>query len=80
MVYGSIASIILLMLWLYFSCQIIYIGAALNIAIRNEKLAGEEGVLTEGRLRIDEIKEKYCEYRDIIRGVKKHRGKKKKEK
>ena len=74
MVYGSIASIILLMLWLYFSCQIIYIGAALNIAIRNEKTAGEEGMLTEGRIRIREIRNKYYEYKNIIRKLARRKG------
>ena len=32
LVYGSLASLILLMLWMYFACQIIYLGAAWNIA------------------------------------------------
>ena len=36
LVYGSLASLILLMLWLHFSCQILYLGAALNIAIRDD--------------------------------------------
>ena len=35
LVYGSLASLILLMFWLFLCCQIIYIGAALNIAIRD---------------------------------------------
>ena len=35
LVYGSLTSMILLMLWLFFSCQAMYIGAALNIAIRD---------------------------------------------
>ena len=35
LVYGSLASMILLMFWLYLCCQIIYLGAALNIAIRD---------------------------------------------
>lgn len=35
LVYGSLASIILLMFWLFICCQIIYIGAAFNIALRN---------------------------------------------
>ena len=34
LVYGSLASLILLMFWLYLCCQIIYLGAALNSAIR----------------------------------------------
>ena len=33
LVYGSLASLILLMLWLFLCCQIIYLGAALNIAL-----------------------------------------------
>lgn len=35
LVYGSLASVILLMFWLFMSCQIIYIGAAFNITLRN---------------------------------------------
>lgn len=35
LVYGSLASLILLMFWLFLSCQVIYLGAALNIAIRD---------------------------------------------
>lgn len=35
LVYGSLASIILLMFWMFILCQVIYMGAALNIAIRN---------------------------------------------
>lgn len=35
LVYGSLATIILLMFWLYLCCWVIYLGAALNIAIRN---------------------------------------------
>jgi len=35
LVYGSLASVILLMLWLYTSCLVIYCGAAFNIALRN---------------------------------------------
>lgn len=41
LVYGSLASLILLMFWLFLCCQVIYIGAALNIAIWNEKRRGE---------------------------------------
>ena len=37
LVYGSLASMILLMFWLYLCCQIIYIGAAFNIVLRNTK-------------------------------------------
>ena len=36
-VYGSLASLILLMFWLYLICQTIFVGAALNIALRNRK-------------------------------------------
>lgn len=35
LVYGSLASIILLMLWLYSCCTVIYCGAAINIALRD---------------------------------------------
>ena len=35
LVYGSLASLILLMIWLYIICQTIFVGAALNIALRN---------------------------------------------
>ena len=35
LVYGSLASLILLMFWLFLSCQIIYLGAALNLATRD---------------------------------------------
>lgn len=35
LVYGSLASLILLMLWLYSCCLIIYVGAAVNIALRD---------------------------------------------
>ena len=38
LVYGSLASLILLMFWLYLSCQIIFWGAALNVALRNDRL------------------------------------------
>ena len=37
LVYGSLASIILLMIWMFFSCQVIYIGAAFNISLRDLK-------------------------------------------
>lgn len=37
LVYGSLASLILLMLWLYMICQAIFLGAALNIALRDRK-------------------------------------------
>lgn len=35
LVYGSLASLVLMMLWLYSVCTVIYFGAALNIVIRN---------------------------------------------
>lgn len=35
LVYGSLASLILLMFWLFLSCQIIMLGAAVNLAIRD---------------------------------------------
>lgn len=38
LVYGSLASLILLMFWLYLCCLVIYIGAAVNIALRETKL------------------------------------------
>ncbi len=44
LVYGSMASVILLMLWLYFSCQIIYVGAALNIALRDRRISKGKGI------------------------------------
>lgn len=37
LVYGSLASLILMMLWLYMICQAIFVGAALNIALRDSK-------------------------------------------
>lgn len=37
LVYGSLASVILLMYWTYLSCQVIYIGAALNVSLRDLK-------------------------------------------
>ena len=39
LVYGSLASLILLMLWLYFGTLILLCGAALNICIRDGKKA-----------------------------------------
>ncbi len=35
LIYGSLASVILLMFWLYTACLVIYCGAAINIALRN---------------------------------------------
>lgn len=37
LVYGSLASVILLMLWLYTCCTVIFCGAAFNIVIRDMK-------------------------------------------
>ena len=37
LVYGSLASVILLMFWLYTCCLMIYCGAVFNITIRNVK-------------------------------------------
>ena len=37
LVYGSLASLILLMLWLHLICQAIFVGASLNIAVRDRK-------------------------------------------
>lgn len=37
LVYGSLASLILLMFWLHLCCQIIFIGAALNVVLRDLK-------------------------------------------
>ena len=36
LVYGSLASVILLMFWLFLICQIIYLGAALNIVLAQQ--------------------------------------------
>lgn len=33
LVYGSIASVILLMLWIYMCCMVLYMGAAMNVAL-----------------------------------------------
>ena len=52
LVYGSLASVILLMYWMYLICQVIYIGAAFNISIRDEKrLEREMKRLEEENLR-----------------------------
>ncbi len=37
LVYGSLASIVLLMLWLYWCCCVIIYGAVINVAIRDTK-------------------------------------------
>ncbi len=39
LVYGSLAALILLMLWLYISCIVILCGAAINIAYRNVRMS-----------------------------------------
>ena len=36
-VYGSIASIVLLMLWIYFCCLLVYCGAVFNVALYKTK-------------------------------------------
>lgn len=41
MVYSSLASLILLMFWLFLICQVIYVGAAFNVAIRDVKREDE---------------------------------------
>lgn len=43
LVYGSLASLILLMFWLFACCNVIYIGAAINIALRDTKRQLENG-------------------------------------
>lgn len=35
LVYGSLASVILLMFWLYICCIVIYLGAAVNVCLRD---------------------------------------------
>ena len=42
LVYGSLASLILLMVWLFLCCQVIYLGAALNISLQSVKKDGED--------------------------------------
>lgn len=37
LVYGSLASVILLMIWLYFICIVVFCGASLNIVLRDLK-------------------------------------------
>lgn len=41
MLYGSLASVIVLMLWLYAAGNILFLGAALNVALERSKAAGE---------------------------------------
>lgn len=41
LVYGSLASLVLLMFWLFLCCQIIFLGAALNVSVRNENLRNQ---------------------------------------
>lgn len=41
LVYGSLASIILLMVWLYSCCVVIYIGAAFNITLKELEIKGQ---------------------------------------
>lgn len=50
LVYGSLASIIIFMLWMYTCGQILYMGNALNVVIRRrrqEKLIGEKDELSD---------------------------------
>ena len=42
LIYGSLASVTLLMFWLFLVCQIIFLGAALNLVI-SRHLSGEDG-------------------------------------
>lgn len=42
LVYGSLASLILLMMWLYFTSLVIYCGAAINIVLRDMKKEKEK--------------------------------------
>ena len=42
LIYGSIASVILLMFWLYASSLVLYCGAAFNIVLRDMKAEAEE--------------------------------------
>ena len=42
LVYGSLASLILLMMWLYFCSLVIYCGAAINIVLRDMKKEKEK--------------------------------------
>ncbi|MBO5556349.1 MAG: YihY/virulence factor BrkB family protein [Oscillospiraceae bacterium] len=41
LVYGSLASLILLMFWLHLGCQVIFMGAALNVVLRDMKASKE---------------------------------------
>lgn len=41
LVYGSLASVILLMIWLYSCCMVFYGGAALNICLRNRAVKSD---------------------------------------
>ena len=47
LVYGSLASLILLMLWLYSCCLIFYVGAAVNIALRDTRQQTESTLPAE---------------------------------
>ena len=49
LVYGSLASLILLMFWLFLSCQVIYLGAALNVAIRDVRAEAEKSTEEAGK-------------------------------
>ena len=49
LVYGSLASIVLLMLWLYWCCFAIIFGAAINVAIRDTREALLQAAIAEER-------------------------------
>ena len=61
LVYGSLASVILLMLRMYFCGQIICIGAAFNIALQDSSLPEAR---TEKRTRKGRVKKTLEEERD----------------
>lgn len=49
LVYGSLTSVILLMLWLFFSGQAMYIGAAFNFALRDLQISKKKPDSEPGR-------------------------------
>ena len=44
LLYGSIGTLLLLMLWIYFSCIVLLVGYELNISIYNGTLRGKNRV------------------------------------
>ena len=56
LVYGALASVILLMIWLYYCCLVICCGAAINIAIRDTHRELVELAIDEERKRKQEKK------------------------